>query len=113
MKRVLTTIVLVALGFISYSQDFKSIITDSLQSANGKEIKAYEFHYTGSSLFWGKKGIPVNDLKKIAIKNTSIIEVNGVEVKYILGTYGMTFFLDHKNNTVTVLFPTKNKFVFY
>ena len=113
MKKAILTIVLVALGLISYSQDFKSIITDSLQSANGKEIKAYEFHYTENSLFWGKKGIPVNDLKKISIEKKEVVDINGTDILYVRGTYGMVFFIDNKNKKVNVLFPNGKPFLFY
>ena len=113
MKRALTTIVLVALGLISYSQEFKSVMTDSLHSANGLSLKQYEFHYTEKSLFWGKKGIPVNDLKSVSIDKKYVVDINGTDIVYIRGLYDMVFFVDHKNNKVTVLFPTGNKFLFY
>tara|TARA_R110002050_G_C8555852_1_gene481105 strand:+ start:38 stop:379 length:342 start_codon:yes stop_codon:yes gene_type:complete len=113
MKKVLVVLSIALSSLIGYSQEFTSIYTDSLNSSNGKSFKQYEFHYTESSIFWGKKGVNVNELKAISIEKKEHVNINGTDILYFRGTYGMVFFIDNKNKKVNVLFPEGKPFLFY
>tara|TARA_R110000751_G_scaffold112597_2_gene211536 strand:- start:5013 stop:5360 length:348 start_codon:yes stop_codon:yes gene_type:complete len=115
MKKLITVFALTVLSITAHAQevDFITIITDSLVSANGKAEKPYEFYYDDKSILWGKKGTEIADLKHVSIKNRATINVEGVEIEYFIGKYGMTFFVDRLNNKFTVLFNSGSTFVFY